>query len=619
LSRRVKFILPDYDDIVDPGYDFEREEHSSSYKADRFRYGARLWDFYDPPPIDGVLVSISTMSSGKLRRVEESGGLRAFFRLPKGLELIGDCGAWQYRYEDRPPYTVEYVLDTYERLGVDYGVSLDHIPFFGNPVERMKLTLENATKSYEIWKKKGYSFTLMASVQGITIDDYLKSLDKLVKVGYRHLALGGLAKRDTGFIAKLVGAVRDKLKEYGGVEKIHVLGVARLSVIPILEELLDVSEDVSFDSTTFLRISWVRSVGNYVLHDMSAYTAIRVSDKGLIKLLRDYDRGLVSLEDVVDKLRAVAGDKLPYYIATLKDKPWKKCGCPICRTLGIDVVIFKGSDRNRRRGFHNVYVFRRLLDSGLVGRVKFRVERAHIPLTSLGNDNDMKREVARLLASSRRILVITNCTARKDVDMNEVALKLTKSGLRVPSFDLHMEDVYRRALAGFIKPAVRMYVGPVFKAVVELVKSLRANGKEVDFYIISGRYGLISENDPIIPYEAPLEGIVKSREKLESWMRERRVVEKLETITSNGNYDLVVIVLSKPYAKIIVDYLRRPHSIPLIAVIPESMDKDIRWGQKLVLPGSNITRRLKYVKVIKEAIKLNHKTLDQWIAITLIR
>ena len=45
------------------------------------------------------------------------------------------------------------------------------------------------------------------------------------------------------------------------------------------------------------------------------------------------------------------------YEITLKDAPWEQCDCPVCKALGIDVVIFRGFNRNKRRGFHNTRVF----------------------------------------------------------------------------------------------------------------------------------------------------------------------------------------------------------------------------------------------------------------------
>ena len=32
-------------------------------------------------------------------------------------------------------------------------------------------------------------------------------------------------------------------------------------------------------------------------------------------------------------------------------------GCTVCTEIGVEVIIFRGADRNRRRGFHNLAVF----------------------------------------------------------------------------------------------------------------------------------------------------------------------------------------------------------------------------------------------------------------------
>ena len=43
--------------------------------------------------------------------------------------------------------------------------------------------------------------------------------------------------------------------------------------------------------------------------------------------------------------------------AVLTNRPWEKCRCAVCRDLGIDVVVFRGAGRNKRRGLHNTWVF----------------------------------------------------------------------------------------------------------------------------------------------------------------------------------------------------------------------------------------------------------------------
>ena len=48
---------------------------------------------------------------------------------------------------------------------------------------------------------------------------------------------------------------------------------------------------------------------------------------------------------------------LEEYSRTLRDRPWEDCSCPICERIGVDVAIFRRNNRNRRRGFHNIYRF----------------------------------------------------------------------------------------------------------------------------------------------------------------------------------------------------------------------------------------------------------------------
>ena len=45
------------------------------------------------------------------------------------------------------------------------------------------------------------------------------------------------------------------------------------------------------------------------------------------------------------------------YRETLEARPWKRCPCEVCQALGIHVMLFRGAERNRRRGFHNLFVF----------------------------------------------------------------------------------------------------------------------------------------------------------------------------------------------------------------------------------------------------------------------
>jgi hypothetical protein len=55
------------------------------------------------------------------------------------------------------------------------------------------------------------------------------------------------------------------------------------------------------------------------------------------------------------------------YREVLAERPWEKCPCEICKRLGIQVILFRGAERNRRRGFHNLHVFNRRLHREVTG------------------------------------------------------------------------------------------------------------------------------------------------------------------------------------------------------------------------------------------------------------
>src|ERR1700733_11290050 len=135
----MKFIFADSLDLVDPGYDFLRDrngEARSPYWDDLYPH-----EILDQPPYDGILVSrgivggssvagkYTTSQAMRFRRV----GARKFLRLDspkfKSFPIFGDCGAFTYHKEDRPPYTPENTAEFYDEGGFTHGCSVDHIIF----------------------------------------------------------------------------------------------------------------------------------------------------------------------------------------------------------------------------------------------------------------------------------------------------------------------------------------------------------------------------------------------------------------------------------------------------------------------------------------------------------
>jgi hypothetical protein len=409
----MKFYVPDWDDRVDPGFDFLSDRPTlgrDPYRDDRYAHELMSEKVYD-----GILVSLMALTSGGAKRARiDKHGLRGNLRLPTQYELLGDCGAWGYLREIEPTFTPAEALTLYEQLGVDHGVSVDHLivtEFEHEKQRRYDITLRNAEQFLKLHRERGCQFTPIGAVQGWDPESYVKAALAEVAMGYKYLGLGGLARSNTVTVRAVVEAVTDAVPDN---VRLHVFGVARLALLPLFIE----RKIASVDSAAPLRQAWLSANDNYYTLDRT-YAAIRipVASEERPKASRsksvraaqaaaqarqlglDLDEGLVgtataSLADLqsaerealaalgaysseqlkmhptlkavmaYDRLlgsRAFATDatiREALYRETLRDRPWTKCQCTVCTTIGIEVVIFRRNDRNRRRGFHNLWVVR---------------------------------------------------------------------------------------------------------------------------------------------------------------------------------------------------------------------------------------------------------------------
>jgi hypothetical protein len=86
----------------------------------------------------------------------------------------------------------EMLFDEYEKMGVKYGIIIDHI-------RDPKKTLISAKKAMEVYqkrKKRGeLHFDLIGVVQGNTPRQYLNCYKELQKMGYNYIAVGGLLQK----------------------------------------------------------------------------------------------------------------------------------------------------------------------------------------------------------------------------------------------------------------------------------------------------------------------------------------------------------------------------------------------------------------------------------------
>lgn len=414
----MKFIYADSIDQIDPEYDFLRDQHSPGrrpYWSDVYPH-----EYFKTPPYDGILVSRGIVGDSRVKGKYSDAhamrfrreGARAFLRMDtpalKDLPIYGDCGAFTYVKEKVPPYSADEMARFYDDGKFTHGCSVDHIIFGfrpdvkgltgaeGDEMERFEITLENASVFLKTTKGMP-GFTPLGAIQGWSPDSMAEAARRLEAMGYDYLAVGGMVPLSASEIHLALRAIRDRLSPR---TRLHILGFAKAEQI---SEFYDYGIE-SIDTTSPLYRAFMDAKANYYAPSdgsgLDYYTAIRVplaiEDPALVRAslrgefrqedaskaeqdalaaLRSFDAGRMGFESTVD---AVMSYQRMYQAAkgktakavqksiedtesrlrrTLSAAPWKACPCRVCREAGIEVIIFRSSNRNKRRGFHNLYVY----------------------------------------------------------------------------------------------------------------------------------------------------------------------------------------------------------------------------------------------------------------------
>lgn len=415
----MKFIFADSLDYVDPAFDFIGDRSP----AERQPY----WDDAYPheilgyAPYDGVLVSRGIVGDHRVKgkytasQARRFGlvGVRKFLRLDKPefahLDIFGDCGAFTYVQEDRPPYSPHEMAEFYDECGFTHGCSVDHIIFDFDPHltgmaggtedarARFEITLENADGFRREALAMDAAFKPLGVIQGWSPGSMAEAARRLVAMGYDYLAVGGMVPLKSPEIKLCLEAIR---KAVPASTRLHILGFAKADDIDSFHDY----DIASFDTTSPLIRAFKDAKQNYYLpgNDLALryYTSIRVPQaienpklqrsvkKGtfraedLVRMealalntLRAFDRGEADLEEALHHVMVYSAplvEERPYedcpgsislarleerYRITLENRPWKECNCAICRDAAVDVIIFRGSNRNKRRGIHNLAVY----------------------------------------------------------------------------------------------------------------------------------------------------------------------------------------------------------------------------------------------------------------------
>jgi queuine/archaeosine tRNA-ribosyltransferase len=421
FADSLDYVDPGYDFLTD-----RFSAGRQAYWDDQFPHEILGYAPYDGVLVSRAIVS-SPFGSAKytdsqamrLRRE----GARTFLRLNTEpflkLDLFGDCGAFAYAQHDAPPYTPEDMVSFYEDGRFTHGCSVDHIIFDFDPSakgpasgsdearRRSDITLANAAEFKKASQPLGNQFTPLGVVQGWSPWSMAEAAKSLVKMGYSYLALGGMVPLKTPQIKMCLQAIRDAVP---ASTRIHILGFAKADDIDGFTQF----NITSFDTTSPLIRAFKDKKHNYYLPGqggkLRTFSAIRVPqslenprlmkfvkegklkaehltrlERQALETLRSFDKGKVSMEKALDAVMEYAApmelgvlrhdaikssksvkalkDIEARYHQTLAETPWKQCACNICKQASIDVVIFRASNRNKRRGIHNLGVFKSHVDS----------------------------------------------------------------------------------------------------------------------------------------------------------------------------------------------------------------------------------------------------------------
>lgn len=571
----MRFYIPEWDDLVDPRYNFVDESNSKSHDPLK-RKNVYMWEIFDESsvPFDGVLVSLMTIIGNgvKCNEIKELGGLHRYLRLPESYPILADCGAWGYIEKEDPLFGATEIFEYYRELGVQEVVTVDHlvlprVKVKGKMVpvdvqKRMDVTFRNGIEGYGYWSENHRDdFDLLVSVQGLEPSDYVRMFSRYLEHGVTSFAFGGLAKKSTKTIVEMIESLNSFLEEESpDVDRIHFFGLGRSSLFPYFQEVERHGVEVSFDTSSWLRQAWLG--GSYFLVEegkLKKYSALRVPftesrrssfkgkrrltesadkerlgrlERDTMKLLRafdeehsllddalsalyEYDKWVLhelknayrenyeeGSEDRISRLENLYSKLEEGYSRTLKSRPWKRCDCPICQDHGIEVAIFRGNDRNRRRGFHNTYImYQKVMKNPETWEKIKKKQEKH----KFIDDVD---ELARLEGD---VLIITGCTKSKISYNKNTRVK-----------------------------AKNLYTGRLFQA-VKLFSKIKA----FPYVIISAKYDLIYPDDVIGGYEQ----VLSSKKDVEHIKPE--VIRKLSRILPN--YSTILVIAGKRYREVLED------------------------------------------------------------------
>lgn len=164
--------------------------------------------------------------------------IKNMLSLPPGKKFL-DCGAWSYKNSEFPKWSPSECINLYKQYASpgDIVTAPDHMVLRGHDeVEekrRISISIKNAKEFIKLCPK---DLVPIAATHGNSISLRINMTKQLLGMGYRHIAIGGVAgiagsRKVVTQIIEETCKLREKQPFY-----IHVLGISALSWIPTYEK-----------------------------------------------------------------------------------------------------------------------------------------------------------------------------------------------------------------------------------------------------------------------------------------------------------------------------------------------------------------------------------------------
>jgi|GEM_PF-6347224 len=297
-----------------------------------------------------------------------------------GLDILEDLYPLQGELR-----TIESQLQTNLREQSSYSSQIEYLE--QERTRRFELSIQNAVDFIELYTQhNNFGFKPVATVQGWDVESYTESAKRLAELNYPLIAVGGLVP-----IASNTDELRRRVEAVSNVfnreKSLHLFGIKTVSKADI--DFFHKLGVYSFDTSSPVFQSFQDQYNNYWTNNHN-YISLRVPQVGgsnkinapikkgdvtqreaeqqeatCLQRLRALNHNSTShqLDDAFKALEdyalmwgeTIKGRKRNEMKRTLKDRPWLSCPCKACKHFGVEIILFRGSVRNKARGFHNIW------------------------------------------------------------------------------------------------------------------------------------------------------------------------------------------------------------------------------------------------------------------------